>query len=150
MKFKVKIDWWVKIIFYGISLAILIPLFYINELQGEERFVILFSVILTEVVILPIPLFAAYVFKENHILLRLGYMFIRIKYDDIVEVNETKRIPTNNSFALSIDALEIIKDSGMINRVVVSPQNKESFIYELKSRSKNLKGKTQLDDEYKW
>ena len=150
MKFKVKIDWWVKLVFYGISLALIIPLFYMGELQSEERLIILFSVILTELIILPIPMFATYVFKEDRILLRLGYVFMRIKYEDILEVNETKRIPTNNSFALSVDALEIIKSSGIINRLVVSPQDKESFIYELKSRSKNLKGKNQIDDEYKW
>lgn len=72
-----------------------------------------------------------YVFEEDHLLVVCGPFRSRIAYASIVSVKETNN-PLSGA-ALSLDRLEIRGSRGLA--ALVSPEEKERFVEELKARS---------------
>jgi len=149
MRFKVKMDFWISIVFYvTMAVFIIIPVFVIPEVDQSEQIVVYAAIGISLLLIMPIPLASVYALKEEYLYIRLGYIFKKIRYEHIREINETKKIP-NNNFALSSDAVEIIVDKGLMRRVVVSPREKIAFMAELRNRCNHLEGKN-IEEDFNW
>ncbi len=146
MSFKVKKDLWIQITLYVIfALIALSPLPWMDEIEQHDQFAIYAVMGVSAVMILPILLASVYVLKDDHLHIRLGYIIKNIKYDDIIEIKDVKKI-ANNSFALSSDAVEIVCAKGMIRNVAVSPVDKQKFIDLLKYHCKYLNKNNNKED----
>lgn len=79
-----------------------------------------------------------YEFKEEYLLARLGPFFERIPYEKIFEANKIKSMAS--SMALSSDMIELRHGKNYITGTTyISPQDRDGFIDELKTRCTSLK-----------
>ena len=127
MKYKSKKDWWVHLIIVmanALSVWVFVDGKYLTG-----------AILLTVNAAITLPIYFAtyYVIEEEYLKVRCGFSTIRIRFKDIESIIETRSILA--STALSLDRLEIkYKKSGSYNAILVSPENKEHFVYEINSR----------------
>ncbi|QQP10571.1 PH domain-containing protein [Lysinibacillus agricola] len=80
-----------------------------------------------------------YRFEEEHLYLRAGCLFTRIKYIDISsyrELNGLMDILTGFNLLSSSKGIAILSDKVMLGEVKISPVDQEGFIRELERRIK--------------
>ena len=135
MRFNVKIDLWLRLVMY-VSAFLVIPIIFI--VPQDEILIAVFVAILNMAMILPFIVVCFYELREDHLFIRFGFIHKRIKYKNISEIIEKKGL--TNGYALSSDRIRI-KEShkkSMMAYTEISPEDKERFIFELKSRCPQL------------
>ena len=78
-----------------------------------------------------------YVFKEDHLYLRAGFLFTRIRYEDVESYREVKGLmDVGSGFNLlnSTNAIAILSQKVMLGEVKISPADQEGFLRELEKR----------------
>lgn len=126
-KYRTKIDWWLFLLLGGTEGYLLYLIGWPLIKSGTVDPVMLFVVMGTSVLIL--PLFGIkYVLYEEHLLISMGfYGKCRIKYKDIVGIKETMN--PISSAALSLYRIQIdYVENGMHKMVLVSPKQRKEFI----------------------
>jgi membrane protein YdbS with pleckstrin-like domain len=133
MKFKSKIDWWMHLVLASMPLANIWVFFLWIQHGGiitllSAVFILLFNVLL----IMPLWIDTHYVLDDRELRVRCRPLINeRIPYASIKTVQET-RSPLASA-ALSLDRIEITY--GMSGRIMISPQNKQEFLRQLKQRT---------------
>lgn len=94
-------------------------------------------------------MFSYYELQDNQLYVRLSFMSLRLKYDDIKKI-EIGRSYSKSNFALSVDRVMITRHSrGLFGVVQISPLKQDEFVYELNRRCKNLETKAyDMDVEF--
>lgn len=88
------------------------------------------------VVLWPI-LAITYTFHEDHLYLRAGYLFTRIRYEDIESyryINGLMDSGTGFNLLSSTEGIAILSQKVMLGEVKISPSNRQAFIEELEKR----------------
>ncbi len=134
-KAKAKIDLWVGAILWGSVGIYLVVLFFI---PSEELLVWVIFVLPVLILMLWILLSSFYELKEDHIYMRIGPFFSRVKYENIKSIE----LKTNilSSMALSTKRIEIRQHNKSYIRgtTYIAPVNREDFIEEMRIRCFNL------------
>ncbi len=148
MRYKVKKDKWIISTLYGILIfMIIIPIVVADLVEPDERFAVIIVALISASFILPITWGSVYILEGDRLHIRLGYIIKNVKYENIIEIKDQKKL-TNNSFALSSDIVDVITDKGLIRHVIISPMDKQNFMIDLKSRCPNLKGRYKIEEDY--
>lgn len=127
-RFVSKVDWWL-----GVLLALL-PLVMVTATIGlwtsgksREAFMGLAFVVLVALLYKAMVFPLYYELTQEYLLVRFGWIRVRIPYEDIVAVE-----PSNNplsSPALSLDRLHVRVKKGF--GTLISPRDKHAFLDEL-------------------
>ena len=135
MRFDVKIDTWIKLTFWGVTLMF-VPILFV--VPPEEIYIIVLSMVVTDIVTIPLLFWGYYDLRDEYLFIRLGIFKTKIKYDNIKLIKENHSLAS--SFALSSDRVEIrVHNKGYIMGTThISPEDKEKFIFELRQKCKNL------------
>lgn len=118
------------------SAFLVVPIIFV--VPREEMFIVVLVSLLNMAIILPFVMIGFYELRDDHLLIRFGFVIKRIKYSNISEITEKKGL--TNSYALSSDRVRI-KESHkkkLTAYTEISPEDKERFIFELKRRSPQL------------
>lgn len=75
-----------------------------------------------------------YSFREDYLFVRGGPFRSRIPYNKITRLNETSNVLVGYRILSSRDALEVYYISGLLGSIIISPQDKEMFMEELRKR----------------
>lgn len=121
LKFQSKKDWWTYPVFLGIIIAVFIPLFMDKDLTS------LYIGVPVAGLILWIWFTTYYVIEENSLVVRSAFIHKIIPVYDIQSIRRTYN--PLSSPALSLDRIEIQYGHG--KTVLISPENRESFLEEL-------------------
>ena len=139
MKFKAKVDWWLKIIFATfliINIWAIVGL--ITGTSGDLLLAIIFAPI--NLFILPICLNTYYFLDEDDLLIKSGLgKGTRIAYSQIVSIYKTRNLIS--APAPSLDRLEIkyrYKTSSSTDTIIVSPKDKQCFMNELLLKNEKI------------
>lgn len=140
IKFTSKMDKPFATILVGLMLCIFglcIALLFIEDLTVTNIWALLGCTVFTCGLILWLALDICYEFREDHLFLRAGFLFTRIRYEDI----ESYRLLTNKMDVLSgfnllssTKAIEILASTVMLGCVKVSPSDMDGFIEQLEKR----------------
>lgn len=134
MRYKNKIDLWVKILLLAVTFMFLPMMFFVPEEEITEL------LILTAVmVVIIIPLFFGYIeLNDDEIIVRLSVFRMKIKYDNVKSI----RSCTNflSSMAMTKDRIEIKthKKGFLMGTTFIGPENREEVLDILKRRCRNL------------
>ena len=139
MKFDAKIDKWINIMLYG-SVLILVPMFFF--VPQDELFIMFITTMLMALLIIPIARMSYYVLKDDYLQIRMGYIGMKIKYDNIKSIESVDGWNSSSSMALSKERVKItVHNKGKImGTTYICPENRELFIMDLRSKCKNLDG----------
>ena len=134
MKYKIKIDLWVRLLLYGVVLMYL-PLLFVVE--PEEYYI--FGLLTLGTALLILPLFVSYYeLDEEALVISLYFFKKRIKYDNIKSI----RLCENwlSSSAMSRYRIEIIEHNKgkIMGTTYISPLLREEFFSDLKRHCMNL------------
>lgn len=138
MKYKIKTDWWIKLILWACILMFVPMMFFSSE---EDQVILVISTIVMAVLIL--PLFMAYYELEDEELVTHIYFFkLRIKYDDVKSLTLCKNWLSSGT-AMSYERIKIVRHGkGKLTRTTyISPVNREDCYSDLKNRCRNLEMK---------
>jgi len=134
-KAKAKIDTWVSALLWGSVILYAALFFFMVE---EDLLVWLIFILPLSIVMIWILLGSYYELRENHIYMKIGPFFGRIKYENI----KSLELKTNllSSMALSTKRIEIRqhKKSYILGTTFIAPINREEFIEEMRRRCFNL------------
>jgi hypothetical protein len=145
-RFKVKVDWWMHLIFFVVILSSLLPLIGYSSVPEDEKLFLFITPVLMVPFILSFYAFTFYELKDDHLYIRLSFLFLRLKYDDVKKI-EVGRSYAKSNFALSVDRVMITRHSkGLLGVVQISPLKQDDFVYELKRRCKNLETRAYDED----
>ena len=144
MKFKAKVDWWLKIIFAAfLVINIWAVVGLITGTSGDLLLAIIFAPI--NIYILPIWLNTYYFLNNNELLIKSGLgRGTRLAYSQILSVSQTRN--PISSPAPSLDRLEIkyrYKSGNFTDSIIISPRDKIGFTKELLLRN----GKIEINNE---
>lgn len=131
MEFPSKKDVWLYPIFFVVIGACFAPIF-----AGREYFLLFFTIPLA-IVFIWSWFSTKYIVGEETITIRSGFVNKRIFIRDIKQISETKNPIA--AHALSFDRLEIAY--GAYETEIISPKDKERFIYLVKSKNSNIETK---------
>jgi hypothetical protein len=137
VRYKNKVDVWIKIILIGVTFMFVPVFFFVPE---NELVILIISTVAMAVII--IPLFYGYIELGNEeLVIKLSIFRQRIKYDNIKSI----RMCTNflSSMAMTKDRIEIkVHNKGYImGTTFIGPENREEFFEELKRRCYHLETK---------
>ncbi|WP_185897331.1 PH domain-containing protein [Paenibacillus zeisoli] len=79
-----------------------------------------------------------YVLTEEHLLIKGGFIKSRIHYNDITRITRNPGIWAGYRMLFSRDAIEVHYKTGLWGSVIISPEEKEAFIEELKRRNDRI------------
>jgi hypothetical protein len=135
MRVKSKVDLWISIFFWLLAAAIAAGVYYVPP--GERAIGI--AIALPMIFLLLWLIFGTYYeLRDDYLYCRSGPFFERIAYEKIKSV----RLYHSHlsSLALSAQQIEIRQHnkSYITGTTLISPENREEFLEELRSRCKNL------------
>ena len=144
MVFRSKMDKTFKISFASAILLIFIvlslPLLFDRENFMVEDIYIMLGLFLAIVLFLSWIVFdIVYRFEEEHLYLRAGFLFTRIKYIDISsyrELDGLMDVLSGFNLLSSSKGIAILSDKVILGEVKISPVDREGFIRELERRIK--------------
>lgn len=148
MKFDIKRDWWIQSLLFG-SVLMIVPLIF--TVPQDERWILILTTVLMALLIIPFATMGYYELREDHLYMRIGFIFGRIKYENIKSIQEKDGFMGNSSMAMSNQRVEIVTygKSKMLHTTFISPENREYFMMELRRHCKNLEGfNTDFDTTY--
>ncbi|MFJ7678536.1 PH domain-containing protein [Peribacillus sp. NPDC097198] len=128
MKFQSKKDWWTYPVFFGIIIAVFIPLFTDQDLTS------IYIGVPVAGLILWIWFTTYYVIERNSLVVRSAFIHKIIPVHEIKSIRRT--LNPLSSPALSLDRLEILYGNGKM--VLISPENREKFLEELKKLNPSI------------
>ncbi len=149
MRFKVKKGMLVKLVFLVIPLIFiaLAVIFYLEQTEDYMSAVIgLLTVVLVDLIFL---FSSVYALKEDYLYIRLGFIFKKVYYEHIIAIEKDRMLP-NNNFAMSMDVVKITLNKGFMRMVAISPEDRDVFIQELKSRCNHLESRTKIEEDFDW
>lgn len=134
MRYKNKIDLWIKIVLLLVTFMFIPMMFYVPQ---DEVYILVLSTLLMVIIIL--PMFFGYIeLGEEELTVRLSVFRQKIKYDNI----KSLRMCSNflSSMAMTKDRIEIkVHNKGYIRGTTfIGPVNREEFFDELERRCYNL------------
>ena len=137
MKYKSKIDWWMKLTFWGFTAITLwlIYLLFFGERDAEIIIVAIIFIIFELFLMIPLYFGTYYRLDDKELFVRCWIIKERIPYNSIVSMKET-RTPWSSSAALSLDRLEIkyTKNKRWPSSTLISPKDKQEFMKMLQAK----------------
>lgn len=149
MRFKVKKGMLVKLVFLVIPLIFiaLAVIFYLEQTEDYMSAVIgLLTVVLVDLIFL---FSSVYALKEDYLYIRLGFISKKVYYEHIIAIEKDRMLP-NNNFAMSMDVVKITLNKGLMRMVAISPEDRDVFIQELKSRCNHLESRKKIEEDFDW
>jgi hypothetical protein len=139
MKFNTKRDkffiyLWVYMLVI-INAVLIVPTFFETDLRMYDYFGIFSIDVLVSGMIIWIALDISYTIRPEYLLVKAGIFRSRILYKDITKITFQPNIWVGYKLLFSRDAIEIHYKTGFIGSVIISPENQEIFIEELKTRN---------------
>lgn len=137
MRFDAKVDLWISIMFYAMVFMFVPIMFFVPQ---EELIYIFGVMLLMAFLTIPLIRLAYYELREDHLYMRLGYVFGKVKYVDIKSIEVKDGWGSSSGMALSRERVIIRKHgkSRLMGTIFISPDNREQFVLELKALCKNL------------
>ncbi len=134
MKYKMKTDWWVRIILW-FCIIMFVPMFFF--VPEDEMFILVISTFFMAIIIL--PLFMSYYELDlHHLVIHIYFFKMKIKYENI----KSLRMCENwySSAAMSRERIEIKEHnkSKLRGTTFISPEDRMGFYSDLKQRCRNL------------
>lgn len=134
MRYKHKVDWWIRLILIG-TVVMYLPIFFI--VPEDEMYIIVISTVVTGLIIF--PFFIGYIeLDDEYIIIKLHIFKQKIAYDNIKSI----RLCNNmlSSMAMTSKRIEIKEhNKGFIRGTTyIGPENREEVYAELKHRCYNL------------
>ncbi len=135
MRYPSAKDIWIKLIIFG-TIGIMISSVFTVPTE---------SIPVTVIVVVPVALFLAWIyfgtyyeFHVDYLLCKSGPFWEKIRYDKIKSLKLTNNF--FSSMALSKNRIEIkqIGKGFILGTTYISPEKREDFLAELKSRCKNI------------
>ncbi|RCW62846.1 PH domain-containing protein [Saliterribacillus persicus] len=142
MKFTSKKDkYFGRLIAFSIGLILITfiwPLIIIDDIKMSDIVISVIICSLCIVLLLMTGYGVAYIFCDTHLFIKAGLFRSRIPYEKIIRISSTNGMLSGYRALSSKDALEISYHGGIMGSVIISPQNKEKFIDELKERAPQI------------
>ncbi|USP39512.1 PH domain-containing protein [Acinetobacter sp. XS-4] len=137
-KFKSKVDWWILVIFLGVTIYILndiLKLQSTHNIKNNFFDIIIYSILLW-LIWTPI-INTNYTIDKNYLIIKCTVLKWKIKIKSIQSVEKTYN--PLSAPALSLDRLKIkyLDDTGYLKTIMISPKEKDEFIKTL--NKENLK-----------
>ena len=134
MKYKIKVDLWVRLILYIVALMYIPMMFFAPE---DEMYIFILLTLGTALLILPLFM-SYYELTDDALVISIYFFKKRIKYDNI----KTLRLCQNwlSSSAMSKDRIEIKEHNKgkLTGTTYISPVHREDFFSDLKRYCMNL------------
>jgi len=122
---------------YG-TVLMFVPLLF--TVPQDEMWILGLTMVFMAFLIIPLVRINYYEFRDEYLFMRMGYIFSKIKYDDVKEVTSFDGWNTTSSMALSREKVKITVHgkSKFLGTTYVSPEDRERFILEMKRYCRNL------------
>lgn len=135
MRVKSKIDFWLKIIIFGLVLIMLVSMMIVPQNEKIIGYLVGVPMICF---MLWIYFGTYYEFRDEYLYCRSGPFFERIIYDEIKSVKLSQNMLS--SMALSTKRIEIRQHGKghITGTTFISPMNREEFMKELIRRCNNI------------
>lgn len=123
MVFKSKVDLWIVLLVYGLTLAPVVPLFCV------DFSIVVFVIVCAILLFCTLLLFnIKYVVDGKSLIIKVLFLYTEYSIDDIREIKSTKTFLS--APAASLDRIEIVfKDK---SSVVISPASKKAFVEKIR------------------
>lgn len=122
----------------GLLLLFFLPLLFDSEgMTQKDIWTVTILCIVTLAMLLWFAFDIKYVFKADHLYVRAGFLFTRIRYEDVESYREVKGLmDVGSGFNLlnSTNAIAILSQKVMLGEVKISPADQEGFLRELEKR----------------
>ncbi len=135
MKFKVKVDLWIKFIFYGSMCILIIPVF---TMESTDLLIYLFSIVPISLFILWLLLGSYIELRDNEVFFKLGPIRGKIPYNDIKSVSLSNSWSSSWALTSKRVTIKIRSKTLLKGDVQIGPLNRNEFIDEITYRCKNL------------
>lgn len=136
-KFTSKMDRPFAIILATVLLFVMfffVLAFFLDDFSLTDIWVAIGCFLFTLALLLWLTLDITYEFRAQYLFLRAGFLFTKIRYEDIEGYNRTTRkLDALSGFTMlsSTKALEILSPTVMLGCVKISPSDMEGFIVKL-------------------
>lgn len=127
------------ILFSSIILLLFILPFVLDSdnMTKSDFWNITLSCFITLLILLWLSFDIKYVFKEEYLYLRAGFLFTRIRYEDIESYREVKGlmdVVSGFNILNSTNAIAILSQKVVLGEVKISPADRVGFLCELERR----------------
>lgn len=123
----------------GFVIILFGAILFIDDTTATDLWIMLGCILFVGIVLLWLAFDITYEFREDHLFIRAGFLFTRIRYEDIEGYNIlTNKMDIFSGFNLlsSTKAMEILAPTVMLGCVKISPSDLEGFIEQLEIRMK--------------
>lgn len=134
MKYRIKIDMFIRLILVG-TILMFVPLYFVVPV--DEVYILVLSTVLIAVIVIPL-FYTTYELAEIELIINVYLFKKKIKYEDIKSIRKCQN--WLSSSAMSKERVEITQHHKMklLGTTYISPQNREEFFTELKRKCLNL------------
>lgn len=142
MRYKNKIDMWIALILL-MSVLMFVPLLWFVPV--EEQWILLLSMGVMAIIVLPF-LYGYCELSEEELIVRLGYMRYKVRYENIKSIRLTTSLLS--SMAMTTKRIEIreYNKSYLRGTTHIGPVDREEFVEELSYRCPNLEDRAKIEE----
>ena len=135
MREKAKIDLWILVLLWSMNILFIALVFVMPK---DELWIYVLFVFPVVIMMIWILIGSYYELREDHLYMKIGPFFGRIKYENIKSLALKKTFLS--SMSMSINRIEIKEHNKSYFRgtTYIGPQNREDFYEELKRLCRNL------------
>ena len=134
MRYKLKIDFWLRAMLHFIVLMF-VPIIFI--VPAEERYIMVIMTALMAIIIYPL-FYGYYEFRDEELYMQISVFHAKVKYENIKSIELCKN--WKSSMAMCYERIEIKEHNKgyFLGTTNLGPKEREEFYYELKRRCFNL------------
>jgi hypothetical protein len=142
MRYKNKIDWWIALVLL-LCVLMFVPLLWF--IPAEEQWILVVSMAVMAVIVLPF-LYGYCELGEEELILRLGYIRYKVRYENIKSIRLTTSFLS--SMAMTTKRIEIREHNKSYLRGTThfGPVDREEFAEELAYRCPNLEDRAKIEE----
>lgn len=134
MKYRIKVDMFIRLILLG-TILMFVPLYFVVPV--EEVYVLVLSTVLLAVIVIPL-FYTSYELADTELIINVYGFKKKIRYEDIKSIRKCQN--WLSSSAMSKERVEIVQHhkKKLLGTTYISPQNREEFFTDFKSKCRNL------------
>lgn len=135
MKYEVKIDLWIKLLFYMSIVLIIGPIFTIPENE-----MLIFIIVTSPIIIFILwMLYGSYLeFRDDELYVKVGPIYKKEKYSNIKSISINTSWLSSYALTKKRVTIKIHNKTWKTNDFQVGPKNREEFVDELNRRCRHL------------
>lgn len=135
MRYNLKIDWWIRLIFYLTIGVLFVPVLFLEQ---KESFFYIAPIFPITVILLWFLFGSYYELKDDELYMKFGPFFGRVPYDNIKSVSLSNNWTSSWAMTMKRVSIKVRNKTTLKGDVQVGPLDTTEFMDELIRRCRNL------------